>query len=78
MYHAAAAVSEQSPRTTAQMEAAADRADVIARWTPDENSGSMKAAALVRNSWSPKLETFYIPPASPTIRNESPAYCGAE
>ena len=77
MCHAAAVVSEQSPRMDAQMEAAADSADVIARWTPDENSGSMNAIALVR-IMSGRASTFYAPPASPTIRNVSPAYPDAE
>lgn len=43
MCHAAASTSEQSPRTAAHIDTAADSAEVIARWIPEEKNGSMNA-----------------------------------
>jgi hypothetical protein len=68
--HSAASDSEQSPRIEAAIDAAAERPLVMARCTPDEKKGSMKAATTkLRYDQNLELRVRQnLPAASPTMR----------
>ena len=79
--HSAAWDSGQSPRIEAAIDAAAERPPVMARCTPDEKRGSMKAATMRLRfgyNFAPLAVQENLPAASPAIRKFSPAYDDAE